>query len=164
MRAIVILAGMGVALGIHSTGLAQTAGSVAPVAGAAPAADAGPTPDQLIAQLQTQLSAAGGEIQRLRGLLADKQATEARLKEVEAKNGRLVAISNELIASYSKRFHGGIKGPFLLGRRKFEAEMQDVSGRVYENRADAVAPPAAEAAPATDAPTSAPADQPAPKF
>ena len=102
--------------------------------------------------LQQQLATAQQQIAQLsteNGSLRDQAAALGQCRD---KNGRLVAIGNELIASYQQRYHRGRFLPFETGRRRFEAELQDIGDRIYDNRTDAVprSPAATEPAP-TDA-------------
>jgi hypothetical protein len=136
------------------------------LATAAVAQDVPPAPadeeSQLAAQrqftsLQEQLVAAQQQIAQLRaenGGLRDQVTTLARCRE---KNGRLVAIGNELIASYQQRYGRGRFLPFETGRRRFEAELQDAGDRIYDNRLDAgPRRPAAADSPPTDTPRDVP--------
>lgn len=109
---------------------AQTA--PAPVPQAAPA-----DPAAQIAALREEVISAQQEIVRLRGLVANQQDLEASLKAAREKNERLVAIANELIAAYEKRYQRGQFLPFDSGRRKFEEELQATGDRIYDNRWDA---------------------------
>lgn len=90
---------------------------------------------QALVSAQEQLADARQENERLRGVAA-------ALQRAEEKNQRLVAIGQELIAGYERRFGRG-RGylPFELGRRKLEAELQAAGDRIYENRADAAPAP-----------------------
>lgn len=107
--------------------------------------------------MREQLAAAQQLIAQLRaenGGLRDQAATLAQCRE---KNGRLVAIGNELIASYQQRYGRGRFLPFETGRRRFEAELQDAGDRVYDNRLNAAPrPPAAAASQPQDAPRDEP--------
>ena len=87
--------------------------------------------------LQQYLAAAQREIVRLREALASQRESVAALAECRDRNGRLVAIGDALIASYRARYRHGRFQSFDTGMHRFEAEMQDVAGRVYDNRADA---------------------------
>lgn len=117
------------------------------------AAQTAPDPAAQIAALREELANAQQEIVRLRAEAGNRQDLETALKAAREKNERLVAITNELIAACEKRYQRGRFLPFDAGRRKFEAALQDLGDRTYDNRWDAsprrpAAPPASGAAPA----------------
>ncbi|HEX7853244.1 MAG TPA: hypothetical protein VF503_06060 [Sphingobium sp.] len=89
------------------------------------------------AELREALVSAQQELVRLRAQVAGQQETEAALKAARDRNERLIGIANELIHAYEKRYGRGRFLPFDNGRRRFEAELQEASGRVYDNRWDA---------------------------
>lgn len=159
----ILTAGLAAALlGLASSAMAQATVPAKPLPAAPGVAslDAPLDPQAQIADLQRQLHATQ---QQLLGAQRDLQAAQEdltrlradseSLKVVREKNQRLVAIGEELIASYQRRYGRGRYLPFELGRRKFEAELQAMGDRVYENRADAVPPP----------PAAVPAASPSPK-
>ncbi len=123
-----------------------------------------PDPAAQIAALREELVSAQQEIVTLRAQVANQKDLEAALETARAKNGRLVAIGNELIAAYAKRYQRGQFLPFDNGRRKFEAELQDMGDSVYDNRWDAnprraTAPATPQAAPSNSAQQSKQNDQ-----
>ena len=99
-----------------------------------PAADA-LTPRE--AQLQQALIAAQRELAEQRRLAAEAKDQAALLATCREKNERLVGIGNELIAAYEARFRRSNFGPFQIGRRKLEAELQATGDRVYDNKLNA---------------------------
>lgn len=116
----------------------------------APAVQAGdPDAATQLAEMREALLAANQEIVRLRAETAHQRELEAALKADREKNERLVAIANELIAAYQKRYERGQFLPFDTGRRKFEAELQELGDRTYDNRWDAA--PRRPVAPNTNA-------------
>lgn len=123
---------------------------------AVPAAD-GPATE--IAALREDLVAAQREIVRLQGEVHGLRDADAALKAAREKNARLVAIADELIAAYAKRFGRGEFLPFDTGRRKLEVELQELGDRVYDNRWEAGPrrePPASPRNPAPSTETSKP--------
>ena len=118
-----------------------------PLAGPALAQDqapaAAPQPaeaEQQLLQLNQQLQAAQAEIQRLRAANAELDGQRAAVTACAAKNDRLVAIGNELIAEFERRYRHSQYEPFQLARRQFETELQAKADAIYQNKADAVAP------------------------
>lgn len=103
----------------------------------APVPTTAPDATAQIMALRAQLVAAQQEIVRLRGDVANQRDVQTALDQCRDKNGRLVSIANELIAAYEKRYRRGQFLPFDTGRRRFEAELQDIGDKVYDNRADA---------------------------
>ena len=93
-----------------------------------------PDPAAQAQALREELIAAQQEIVRLRAEAANTKDLEASLAAARAKNERLVVIANELIAAYHARYKRGRYLPFEMGVRKFEAELQDTSDQVYDNR------------------------------
>lgn len=89
-----------------------------------------------IERLREQNLAGSQELTRLRRALADQTARAAALDACRAKNARLVAIGNELVAAYGKRYRASRHDPFQLGRRRFEAELQNTSDAIYAAQAD----------------------------
>jgi hypothetical protein len=132
---------------VSTSAVAQSAPSAAPAVPQAAALD----PAAQVATLREEQVAAQQEIVRLRAQVANQQDLEAALKATREKNERLIAITNELIAAYAKRYQRGQYLPFDTGRRKFEAELQDLGDRAYDNRWDA-GPRRATPAPAGSAP------------
>ena len=90
------------------------------------------------ATLRESLLSAQQEIVRLRAQVADQQDLEVALKAAREKNERLVGIADALIAGYQKRYQRGQFLPFDTGRRKFEAELQDLGDRAYDNHWNAI--------------------------
>ncbi|KPF78555.1 hypothetical protein IP88_03430 [alpha proteobacterium AAP81b] len=131
MRSLILLAVL-----LATPALAQRA----PAAPAPPAAPAAPTDAELLARANAQLDAARAEIQRLRAIGAEAEALQASSAEVRARNERLVAIANELVAAFEARYGKTVRfAPFNRARVKFEAELAKTSERIYQNQADAVA-------------------------
>ncbi len=112
-----------------------------PAAAQAPEAARQPVPDPAaaeIAALQRKLQSAQQEIAGLRTELTKQRDLAALLGPCREKNARLVGIGNDLITAYDRRYrHGRSFAPFEVGRRKFEAEMQDIGDRIYDNRLEA---------------------------
>jgi septal ring factor EnvC (AmiA/AmiB activator) len=96
--------------------------------------------EQQLLQLNQQLQAAQAEIQRLRAANAELDGQRAAVAACTAKNDRLVAIGNELIAEFEKKYRHSQYEPFQLARRQFETELQLKADAIYQNKVDAVAP------------------------
>ncbi|WCM28023.1 hypothetical protein NDN01_03595 [Sphingomonas sp. QA11] len=127
-------------------------------AGASASQADGPDAAAQVAEMREALLNAQQEIVRLRAEAANRQELEDALKAIREKNERLSAITDELIAAYQKRYRRGQFLPFDTGRRKFEAELQGLGDRAYDNRWDA-APRRAPAPGANATPPSLPAQQ-----
>jgi chromosome segregation ATPase len=119
-----------------------------PLAGPALAQDqapvAAPQPaelEQQLLQLNQQLQAAQAEIQRLRAANAELDGQRAAVTACAAKNDRLVAIGNELIAEFETKYRHSQFEPFQLARRQFETELQAKADAIYQNKVDAAPPP-----------------------
>lgn len=129
------------ALGLAPAAAAQTAapnpGTGGPLAAGAPEHAAQPDLAARVAELSRQLVSAQQEIVRLRAEADTGKQADAALAQCRDKNGRLVSITNDLIAAYDKRYRRGQFLPFDTGRRRFEAELQTIGDEVYRNRADA---------------------------
>ncbi|MBO9579646.1 MAG: hypothetical protein J7498_01995 [Sphingobium sp.] len=135
-------------LGLAALAAPALAQTTAPAAGAPDVATL--SADAQNTALREDLVSAQAEIVRLRALVANQQDLEVALKAARERNERLVGIANELIAAYEKRYQRGQFLPFDNGRRKFEADLQSMGDRVYDNKWDAGArrtPPPATPAP-----------------
>jgi hypothetical protein len=142
LSALAVIAFAGLSLAASGTVVAQQA---------AVQTDATAEATAQLAALQQQMVAAQEEIVRLRAELLEKREQAARLATCASKNERLAAIGEELIAAYAKRYRRGAFLPFDTGRRKLEAELQEIGSRLYDNRLDAGARPNASGqAPAAD--------------
>jgi hypothetical protein len=106
---------------------------------------AAPTPEQQVAELREQLLASQQQITRLEQQVAEERSRSAALTTCRARNARLVTIGQQLIDEYERRYRRSHHDPLQLGRRRFEAELQDTQEAIYDSRADvpAPAPPAA---------------------
>lgn len=154
MRRVWLLAAAG--LGMAAMAAAQEAAPQGQAAGAGQS-EAPLTPRE--AALQQALIAAQRDAAEQRRLAAEAKDQAALLAACREKNERLVGIGNELIAAYEQRFRKSNFGPFQIGRRKLEAELQATGDRVYDNKLDAT--PRAAASPASESGT-APAPESTP--
>lgn len=169
-RARLIATLMAASLIAASAHAAPPAATPAPAPQPAQPAVQGPDPAAQLEATQQRLLAAQQVIATLERQLAEEHNRAAALEQCRLRNGHLVSIGRQLIDGYARRY-GERKShdPLQLPRRRFEFELQALSGAIYDMKADvplrslpggaAVAPPEGDAAKPAAAP--APAAKPA---
>jgi len=153
-----------------ATSAAYAAPAAAPAQVPAPA-----LPGADVDALQQRLLASQQVIATLERQLAEEHNRAAALDQCRLRNGHLVSIGRQLVDGYARRY-GEHKGhdPLQLARRRYEFELQALSGAIYDMKADiplrslpggdAVAPPQTgapqPAIPSRPAPDTAPPEPP----